>query len=569
VEVALSRAARAGFAIDGTRDSAMLRQVTIPVWLRALSPRERLRGSSRSGRCAWLCALGVALGACSHTKHSSSAASRGAVGPSEHAATAATHASLNMVKPPSSQLSFSVRDADTHQPIPCKLTFIGVSGSRDPAFSRNDKPESISAGVAAFNRIFSLGGAGTIRVPRGTYDVYVSRGPEWSLHVERGLKVGPRGAHLQVALSHVVDTTGWLSGDFHVHAARSFDSVVPMAARVEQFAADGVELIVSTDHNTLSDYAPVIERLRAGRYITSAIGEEITTHIWGHYGAFPLERHPDQPGAGAIPVHGRTPNQIFADVRSRYPLAIINVNHPHFGRIGYFDEAKLDPARAEFRRPGASFNFDAMELLNGYRDGDKNGVRAVLSDWFQLLDHGYRFTATGDSDTHHLTLNQGGYPRNYLRVDDDRPSALTPRILSRTLKAGRSFLSTGPFVRLSVGGGQLGDTVEAAGGKVTGQLEVQAAPWIDVKRIFLFVNGHVAEHWIVPHMRNVTRLDARFEIQVDHDAYVVALVQGDRPLAPIAGEFGGFRVYPVALTNPIFVDVDGNGKYDAPLATGQ
>ena len=28
-----------------------------------------------------------------------------------------------------------------------------------------------------------------------------------------------------------------------------------------------------------------------------------------------------------------------------------------------------------------------------------------------------------------------------------------------------------------------------------------------------------------------------------------------------------FRIYPYAVTNPVFLDVDGNGAYDAPHAT--
>ena len=68
---------------------------------------------------------------------------------------------------------------------------------------------------------------------------------------------------VQARLRHVVDTHGWLSADFHVHAARSPDSRVPMHDRIYEFVADGVELIVATDHNVVCDYAP--DHPRAGR----------------------------------------------------------------------------------------------------------------------------------------------------------------------------------------------------------------------------------------------------------------------------------------------------------------
>src|SRR5450759_4020461 len=49
-------------------------------------------------------------------------------------------------------LAFDVRDAETGQPIPCKLTFVGVEGTPRPAFTHNDigRPEGELA-IAAFD----------------------------------------------------------------------------------------------------------------------------------------------------------------------------------------------------------------------------------------------------------------------------------------------------------------------------------------------------------------------------------------------------------------------------------
>src|SRR6185437_4681084 len=192
-------------------------------------------------------------------------------------------------------LAYDVRDAKTGQPIPCKLTFVGVDGTRDPEFTRVDIARQEGDGaIAAFNRVMSLTGVGLARVPLGTYDVTVSRGPEWEISTSKKLKLTARGATIAARLSHVVDAQGWLSADFHVHAARSSDSRVPM--------------IVSTDHNVISDYEPFIKELDAGRYITSAVGDELTTNGWGHFGAFPLPRDIERAGEGAVLVHGRRPD---------------------------------------------------------------------------------------------------------------------------------------------------------------------------------------------------------------------------------------------------------------------
>src|SRR5262249_8032381 len=145
---------------------------------------------------------------------------------------------------PEGGLSFDVRDAKSGEPIPCKLTLVGVDGTPDPEMTRIDIGRQEGDAITAYNRIMSLSGVGRGHVPVGAYDARVSRGPEWDITTVRRLKVKPTGAVITARLSHVVDTQQWLSADFHVHAARSPDSRVPMQDRVYEFVADDVQLIV-------------------------------------------------------------------------------------------------------------------------------------------------------------------------------------------------------------------------------------------------------------------------------------------------------------------------------------
>src|SRR5450432_2577901 len=93
---------------------------------------------------------------------------------------------------PEGVLTFDVRDAAGGVGgIPCKLTLIGVDGSPDPEFTRNDigRPEGDAGdAIAAYNRIMSLSGIGGAHGPLGTYDITISRGPEWDIHTERRVK---------------------------------------------------------------------------------------------------------------------------------------------------------------------------------------------------------------------------------------------------------------------------------------------------------------------------------------------------------------------------------------------
>jgi hypothetical protein len=107
--------------------------------------------------------------------------------------------------PAEGELAFDVREAPSGGPIPCKLTLVGVDRTPNPQFTRVDigRPEGDGA-IAAFNRIMSLKGVGAARVPVGTYDVTVSRGPEWDIQTRR-VKIGATGSSASVAvrLTHV------------------------------------------------------------------------------------------------------------------------------------------------------------------------------------------------------------------------------------------------------------------------------------------------------------------------------------------------------------------------------
>jgi hypothetical protein len=463
---------------------------------------------------------------------------------------------------PEGGLSFDVRDARTGEAIPCKLTLVGVDGTPDPELTRVDIGRQEGDAIAAYNRIMSLTGVGAAHVPLGTYDVTVSRGPEWDISTSRKVKITPRGATITARLVHVVETPGWLSADFHVHAARSPDSRVPMQDRVYEFAADDVQLIVSTDHNVISDYEPYIRELGAGRYIASIIGDELTTNGWGHFGAFPLPPDLERAGQGAVLVHGRRPDDFFKDVRTAAPAAVIDVHHPRIdAEIGYFDIGRFDARNDKAERPGFSWDFDALEVMNGYQDPVRRSVDRVVADWFALLDHDHIVTATGNSDTHHLTFNIGGYPRNYVKLRDDRPQVVVPAQVAQALKGHHAFFTTGPFVSLTIAGGGIGDLVPAPGGRARAEVTVQAAPWVSVNHVILYLNGKEAKRWEVPDSTAVVRFHASYDLVTPADGYVVVRVDGDKPLSPVVGDRKTFTAYPFALTNPVFLDVDGDGKY--------
>ena len=256
-------------------------------------------------------------------------------------------------------------------------------------------------------------------------------------------------------------------------------------------------------------------------------------------------------------------------MRAHAPGAVIDVHHPRLDKeVGYFTLGGLDPHRDRSEKRGFSFDFDAVEVLNGYQDPVRRSVDKTIDDWLGLLNHGHLVTATGNSDTHHLTYNIGGYPRNFVRVRDDRPEAITPAEIAEALKAHRAFFTTGPFLRFGVGDTDMGGLARAPGGHATAHIVVEAAPWISVDRVILYVNGNEARRWKVPPATGVVRFDERVDLASARDGYAVVRVDGDKLMAPVVGDTRTFGVRPLALSNPVFLDVDGNGKYDPPYHHG-
>ncbi len=459
-------------------------------------------------------------------------------------------------------LQVTIHD-DMNGPIPARLTFKPVGDTSRVFFTTIDIARQDVGAVSAYDRSFVLRGPAEIKIPAGTYDIWFSHGPEWDTSRERvTIKTGEE-VELAVKLHHIIDTPGWLSGDFHVHAAPSLDSRVPMRDRVHQFVADGVDLIVSTDHNIISDYAPVIAELGVSDLLASTTGDEITTKSWGHFGSFPLVGDESQLGHGAIETGSRTPRQIFADVRAKSNAALIDVHHPRLehGHIGYFYLAKLDEKSGHAKRAGFSWDFDAIEVLNGYQDSDRKTLDQVIADWQSFLDSGKHVAATGNSDSHHMTFNLGGYPRNYVRVDEGPLAKLDGATVAAAVKAGHSYLTTGPIIDVSIAGKGPGDLVTGKGGKVALHVVVRASTWISLATVtVLGPGGAILAKRTIPSATTPMRFDDTIPLDFAVDGYAIVRVDGDRPMAPNVGDQGSFLVYPFALANPIWVDVDGDGK---------
>ncbi len=491
-----------------------------------------------------------------------------------------------------------------------------------------------AGGGAAAQGYVPVSGQLTLTLPPGEYDVVVTRGPEYSAWPDTwpssGRRVDLRTANQSVSavLGHVVDSTGWVSADLHVHAVASTDSATGNELRVANFLAEGVDVLLSTDHEVITDFAPVIQAMGAEAFIGSMIGEEVTTFSHGHFNAFPLLRK-DLPNGGAFDHAGgedaptlRMP-QLFSGLKAEHPGAVVQLNHPRGGG-GVLSLLKVDTATLATHGLPEDFmmaaapdataadtrlfgdGFDIIESANG-----PGPSFTVLNDWMTFLSRGTVRVASGVSDTHYAYSGSGGYARTWAFVGSDALAQFTPAKYAEAMRGQRAFASNGPFIRMWAkkldGTGQpvgaevdLGGTVSiapAASEAVELTVDVQGPEWMQFDRVEIYshapgreaVNGERNDTWpegrildkhlldpnnlplaAVPGMNGLNlrkvAVQERFVVRPTKDTWYVAMVRSTagRSMTPLHGS------RPAAWTSAVLVDADGSGKYDDfPLKPGQ
>jgi hypothetical protein len=424
---------------------------------------------------------------------------------------------------------------------PMRLTFVGESGTPDPRFLddllgfRLDGSDDVTrtAGVRDLALAGESDDPAAVSLRPGRYRVYASRGPEYSvtstaLDLDEGetasLEIDPPARELE--------TPGWISADFHVHGVRSPDTGLPMRERVRTFAAEGAEVLVSTDHDVVADYAPTIRSMGLTSRLASIVGLEVTSevetdvapHTLGHANTFPVPLEPRAYRSGAVDNEGRRWREVIADLRAMPGERVIQLNHARAGSDALRPRAffshlgngtPFDPAVPLTEAPNHSLqqpdpetgfrdlDFDAMEILNGAR---LDSYELLRSDWFSLLRQGVILAGTANSDSHDLD------------------------------------------------GSEVGEIHRGREGRL--HVEVRAASWVSVSELRVFLGGELLR---TEPVERGSQLDVLLDFEAD--TFVTVEVVGE-PGAAYQAVLPGFK--PLAFTNPIFVDADADGRWAPP-----
>jgi hypothetical protein len=454
------------------------------------------------------------------------------------------------------------------KPVPGKVTFIGLSPTPTPYFQPTD-PIATGRGWEGFrNHVFPKAKSEEVALPAGSYLVTASCGPEYSIEEEVVSLLENDSREIVMTIDRAVPTPGLIGLDPHLHTQFS-DGSNRIPDRVLSLAAEGVDVAVATDHNFVNDYAPALAELGLQDRLAVLSGTEVTApDNFIHFNVYPLTPAPDEDNNGAVSALGGSPEALLAAAREKSASALRQLNHPRSGSLGFFNNYNLDPEAAASASPGFSTDFDVMEAMNGpvfYGGNDR-----AVADWLHLLNRGYFFPVVGSSDTHAIDGEEPGYSRTYVRYTGGEGRALDRSALFDAVRKGRSFVSNGPIVELKVDDrAESGDTLTSRDGKVSVQIEVRGAPWLDVDEVCLIINGEPGLIFPVePSHGAVGKFRQRVGLTLARDSYIICQVMGRRPLYPVVqvnARSAEEAALPYAITNPVFIDVDGNGRYDAPL----
>ena len=461
----------------------------------------------------------------------------------------------------SASLSFTVADPKAVA-LPAKLTFKPKTFTAYP----------ISYGEQAYlggasHVLYSATGKGTIKLPPGDYKVTASRGLEYEVE-SKDLTLTDGGTTAAgLTLERSVDTTGFLCGDFHVHARWSYDASDLYELKVAAMAAEGLEVPVCSEHDYIGDFNPTIAKMGLQKWMQSLIGLEITTGLWGHHNTFPITPTASAPNRGAIAWFGKDPQTLFKEVHTRWPNALLQVNHPRSNAFGYFYKVGYDPAKGTFKAKAAwSPSFDTLEVFNEF--GWDVRKDTSVKDWFSMLDHGLILTATGNSDSHAVYKHEVGYPRTCVKVGTDDPAKMSPSAFVLAMRKQQAVVMGGAFITADVGGKSLGELAATTSGKVTLSIKVQAPKWVDLDKLMVIRGGKTGGDVVktitldsstTSPTNPAVRYQDKVEVTAAKDTWVVVVATGTKKLSPVV-----VGKQPFGVTNPIFIDADGDGKYTAP-----
>lgn len=345
-----------------------------------------------------------------------------------------------------------VNDAATGQPTPARVHFTDAAGNYYAPFGRLEtfatgRGEDVGGNLLLGRKAYAyIDGACEIGLPPGLIHVEVHKGPEYEPVVEEiALAAGKLSLRLTLQRWSDLRRDGWHGGDCRAHF------LSPFAALLEGRAEDlAIVQLLAQEHAVAG--VPAIANLLAfsGQQPALAAPDCLVA-------VNTLNAHPVLGSLGLLHCH-----------RIVFPLAF-------GGPDGQDDWALADWCDQCHRKQGlvvwARTWHEAEEFAHGEPLADlilgkvdafemeyfEDSPFDVLHDWYDLLNAGFQVTLAGSSGKESNACPLGGM-RTYARLLPGE--ALSCKSWIEAVRDGRTFITNGPLLSLSVQGRGPGEAVE-------------------------------------------------------------------------------------------------------------
>ncbi len=381
-------------------------------------------------------------------------------------------------------------------------------------------------------------------VPAGKYRLRAWRGPEYKVAYQE-LNIQPGQTHeLTVELSRWTHQAkkGWYSGENHIHANYGYGQWYNTPRTMLQQCA-GEDLNVCNFMVANSDTDGVFDRafFRGGPDPLSTPetilywNQEFRSTLWGHMTLVNLRQVVEPVFTGFQDTTNPWDVPTNADIADRTHWQKGHVNYTHV--VQNADDPFLNPyAGKGIPIDVALGKIDSLDINHSYA--------GTVPIWHRLLNCGFRLPASAGTDCflNRVYSQLPGGDRVYVKVKGGFGYAHW----IEGLRAGRSFVTNGPMLELTLDKHEVGDVVRLTQGrKLT--VRARAAAAFPLARVELIYNGQVVANGSLDNLAGT--IDQ--ELLLDRSGWLALRASGPgHPDSPLP------MLY--AHSNPIYVEVEGS-----------
>ena len=394
---------------------------------------------------------------------------------------------------------------------------------------------------------FYTSGTITLDVPAGPVTVRAVRGLA-TREVSTTVTVRPGEAStaaLELTQLWQARAAGYYAADHHFHLNYGGPLELQPADLLPLMAGEDLDVatpMIANLHNRFEDQ-PLFDWRSLGSTPLIHWAQEVRSHFLGHVGLLGTTSMfwPWVWGPG-YEVYGRD------DRTNAEPIAFGRAQggagyyvHPVSGTRNPFSEAGMNGLPVELIADGVHGNIDLLEIVCLW----SNSI-GTTELWYRLLNAGFPVAPSGGTDVmldFHRTMAVGS-TRVYVRPN----GAFNWPNYFAALKDGRSFVTNGPMVQLTVDGMLPGDVVPASR-ELPFSLSVASA--VPVDSVAIVVNGKTVWSGAAPDASGKASYTGK--VRVPAGGWVAARVVGPNTTAwPAMGE------YSFAHTAPIWIGKKGS-----------